>query len=43
MGVERSVVVVISVVMALGIVIVDNLVGSATVLLTEDLSPISWW
>lgn len=41
-GIDRSVVVVISVVMALRIVIVDDLVGSATVLIVvEDLSQIS--
>lgn len=41
-GVDRSVVVVTSVVMALCIVIVDDLVGSATVLIVvEDLSQIS--
>ena len=41
-GVDRSVAVVISVVMTLCIVIVDDLVGSATVLIVvEDLSQIS--
>lgn len=40
MGVDSSVVVLISLVMAFGMVVVDDVVGSATLLIIEDLSQI---